>query len=272
MSTEVQEAPQVPQTKEEKKSVVNRMADRYGMDGRKFYDMVKNQVFKQEGASDQQLMAVLVVADQYKLNPLTKEIYAFPDKRNGIVPVVGVDGWSRIINEHPQFDGMEFSYDSEEKAMTCIMHRKDRSHPTSVTEYMAEVERNTDPWKSHPRRMLRHKTMIQAARLAFGFAGIYDVDEAERIREASSDHSEVASKRDEYRKDVCEEIELLLKESGREDSIEWFRDNAGKMFKTVETLEAYRDKLMNEIDEQMDVYSAEAEEAEAETIDAEEFH
>jgi hypothetical protein len=29
--------------------------------------------------------------------------------------------------------------------------------------------------------MLRHKAMIQCARLAFGFVGIYDQDEAERI-------------------------------------------------------------------------------------------
>jgi len=46
---------------------------------------------------------------------------------------------------------------------------------------MAECKRNTQPWQSHPRRMLRHKAMIQCARLAFGFAGIYDQDEAERI-------------------------------------------------------------------------------------------
>jgi hypothetical protein len=31
--------------------------------------------------------------------------------------------------------------------------------------------------------MLRHKAMIQCARLAFGFAGIFDQDEAERIVE-----------------------------------------------------------------------------------------
>ena len=30
-------------------------------------------------------------------------------------------------------------------------------------------------------RMLRHKALIQCARLAFGFTGIYDQDEAERI-------------------------------------------------------------------------------------------
>ena len=47
--------------------------------------------------SDEQMIALLIVADQYGLNPFTKEIYAFPDKHKGIVPVVGVDGWSRIM-------------------------------------------------------------------------------------------------------------------------------------------------------------------------------
>ena len=50
---------------------------------------------------------------------------------------------------------------------------------------MTECKRDVAPWKSHPRRMLRHKAMIQCARLAFGFAGIYDQDEAERIAEAA---------------------------------------------------------------------------------------
>lgn len=132
--------------------------------------------------NDAQMTALLVVANQYGLNPWTKEIYAFPDKNNGIVPVVGVDGWSRIINNHAQFDGMEFEQDDD--ACTCRMFRKDRSHATSVTEYMSECKRpNVGPWQSHPKRMLRHKAMIQCARLAFGYTGIYDQDEAERIAE-----------------------------------------------------------------------------------------
>ena len=131
--------------------------------------------------SDDQFNALLFVATQHSLNPFTNEIYAFPSN-GGIVPVVGVDGWARIINGNSQFDGMEFEQDAE--SCTCKVYRKDRSHPVSVTEFMEECKRDTKPWKSHPRRMLRHKAMIQAARLAFGFAGIYDEDEAERIKDA----------------------------------------------------------------------------------------
>lgn len=144
-------------------------------------DTLKATAFKGQ-VSDAQMTALLIVAQQYGLNPWTKEIYAFPDKNNGIVPVVGVDGWSRILNGNPQFDGMEF--DQDDASCTCKIFRKDRSRPVSVTEYMSECKRpNVGPWTSHPKRMLRHKAMIQCARLAFGFGGIYDQDEAERIAE-----------------------------------------------------------------------------------------
>lgn len=159
-----------------------KLATSLGMDigGDELVQTLKATAFKGQ-VSDAQMAALLIVANRYGLSPWTKEIYAFPDKNNGIVPVVGVDGWARIINEHPQFDGMDFEQDAE--SCTCIIYRKDRSRPVKVTEFMDECKRGTGPWQSHPRRMLRHKAMIQCARLAFGYAGIYDQDEAERIVE-----------------------------------------------------------------------------------------
>ena len=173
-------------------------------DGADLIGTLKATAFKGE-VSDAQMTALLVVANQYGLNPWTKEIYAFPDKNNGIVPVVGVDGWSRIINSHPQFDGIEFHHADEFVTMPgakpapewieCHIHRKDRSRPVVVREYLDEVYRApfkgkygdvTGPWQTHTKRFLRHKAMIQCARLAFGYGGIYDQDEAERIVEASS--------------------------------------------------------------------------------------
>jgi len=170
------------------KSVLVRMAGNYGIEPEKMLATLKATAFKGD-VSNEQMMALLVVAEQYNLNPWTKEIYAFPDRNHGIVPVVGVDGWSRIINSHPQFDGMEFSEgELDEKKVPawieCRMFRKDRSHPVAVKEFYDECRRDVGPWKSHPRRMLRHKAMIQCARLAFGFVGIFDEDEGERIKEA----------------------------------------------------------------------------------------
>lgn len=163
-----------------------------GADGSDLLETLKQTAFKGQ-VSDAQMTALLVIANQYGLNPWTKEIYAFPDK-GAIVPVVGVDGWARIINSDPNFDGMEFEQD--EDSCTCVMYRKDRSRPVKVTEYMAECKRaNIGPWQSHPRRMLRHKAMIQCARLAFGFGGIFDQDEADRIIEKDMGAAEVVSSR-----------------------------------------------------------------------------
>lgn len=161
-------------------SLLAKMAARFFVEPNKMLSTLKSTAFKGD-VSNEQMMALLIVADQYNLNPWTKEIYAFPDKNNGIVPVVGVDGWARIINSHDQFDGMKFSQTDTE--CTCTIYRKDRSHPIEVTEYMSECKRNIGPWQSHPKRMLRHKAMIQCSRLAFGFVGMFDPDEAERIVE-----------------------------------------------------------------------------------------
>ena len=166
-----------------KSSVLNKMAERYSVDPAKFLDTLKNTAFK--GASNEQLVALCIVADQYKLNPFLKEIYAFPDKAGGIIPVVGIDGWLRIINDHPQFDGM--TVDCNQSECTISIFRKDRGHPTVLTEYFSEVNRaGVGPWKTHPMRMLRHKAIIQCARAAFGYGGIKDPDEADRITEVES--------------------------------------------------------------------------------------
>lgn len=165
-------------TVSQSKSVLTKMAARYSVESAKLLETLKNTAFK--GATNEQLMALCIVADQYRLNPFTKEIYAFPDKGGGIVPVVSIDGWLRIINEHPQFDGMEVECGPDECTVTIF--RKDHAKPTTITEYMEEVKRNTAPWQSHPRRMLRHKAIIQCARAAFGFS-VKDPDEAERIVE-----------------------------------------------------------------------------------------
>lgn len=188
-------------------SQAKKLAESFGIEGdaQEIVSILKATAFRSDKGevSDAQLAALLIVAGQYGLNPWTKEIYAFPDKKNGIVPVVGVDGWSRIINEHPQFDGMEFrasetmirmpgaNVDAPEW-MEAVIYRKDRSRPTVVREYLDEVYREpfkgqygvvVGPWQTHTKRFLRHKTSIQASRLAFGFGGIYDQDEAERIVE-----------------------------------------------------------------------------------------
>ena len=125
-------------------TLTSKLASRFDMgDGTGVTEILKNTAFKVKDGqvTDNQMTALLVIANQYGLNPFTKEIYAYPDKSNGIVPVVGVDGWSRIINEHPQLDGIEFSYSDEtlthkgkvaHEWIECSITRKDRAKPIVV--------------------------------------------------------------------------------------------------------------------------------------------
>jgi phage recombination protein Bet len=183
-------------------SLISKFADRYSVDATKLMDTLKATAFRQRGdqvVTNEQMMALLVVADQFGLNPFTKEIYAYNDK-GAIVPVVSVDGWLRIINEHPQYDGMEFRYADVFDApaqgkdcyawIECVIYRKDRTRPTIIREYLDETYQAprgekgfAGPWQSHTKRMLRHKSIIQCGRVAFGFAGIHDDDEAKQIAE-----------------------------------------------------------------------------------------
>jgi len=170
-----------------KRSLVDSMAAKYDMEPAAFVSAIKATVIKGE-CSNEQFAAFLMVAKEYDLNPLTKEIYAFPD-RGGITPIVSIDGWMNLINSHPQFDGMEFTdtngEDGKLYSVECRMFRKDRARPVSVIEYMSECSRPTEPWKKWPNRMLRHKSAIQCARYAFGFSGIIEPDEYERMVDVS---------------------------------------------------------------------------------------
>ncbi|MFZ6774713.1 phage recombination protein Bet [Undibacterium sp. SXout7W] len=213
--------------------------------------VLKATAFKGQ-VSDAQMSALLIVANQYGLNPWTKEIYAFPDQNNGIVPVVGVDGWSRIINSNAQFDGMDFEQDDE--SCTCIIYRKDRNHPIRVTEYLSECKRAVKPWQSHPKRMLRHKAMIQCARLAFGYVGIYDQDEAERIVEKDITPTALAGV------DIDPLLNAALATKTDAEALQFWRDNNAQLAKypdahkkLKEAIVTHRARLAEEANKTVDV-------------------
>jgi hypothetical protein len=135
------------------------------------------------------LELLLLSAERFGVNPLGREIFLVrSDDRPDEPPMVvlGVDGWSHVLNSHKKFAGMQFT-ESEQLVegvpawIECTLHRWDRCVPTTVREYFEEVRGATQPWITHPRRMLRHKALVQCARLAFGLVGVYDNDEAQRI-------------------------------------------------------------------------------------------
>lgn len=165
------------------------VANRLSVSESELQNIVMNTVMPaNKQVSNEQFISFIAVANEYKLNPLVKEIYAFPTQGGGIQPIVSIDGWLRIINSHKDFNGMTFKDNLDDSgkliSVTCSIFKKGIEHPVQVTEYMSECSRNTDPWKKWPARMLRHKAAIQGGRYAFGISGIIDPDEAERFEEA----------------------------------------------------------------------------------------
>lgn len=174
--------------------LVAQFAAKYSIDADKMLETLKQTAFKQrppkgggepKAVTNEQMMALLVIAKEYGLNPFTREIYAFPSE-NGIVPIIGFDGWVRLINMRPEFDYMDIRTAPDDGEpndywVEVEIKRKDRSRPTIVREYLKECYRDTGPWNDMPKRMTRHKAIIQSGRIAFGYAGVYDPDDAERV-------------------------------------------------------------------------------------------
>jgi len=165
------------------------MAERFSIDEASLMTTLKATCFKikERPPTNEEVYALAIVANEYGLNPFRKELYAFLGPNGCIVPIVPIDGWSRIVNENPAFDGCEFEEqfgeDGKLQATTCIMHVKGRSCPVRVTEYVCETYRNTNPWNQMPARMNRHKAFMQAARYAFTISGLHDEDEGYDILE-----------------------------------------------------------------------------------------
>jgi hypothetical protein len=120
------------------------------------------------------ILTLLRTATQYGLDLLREEVMLSPYEDSWHVSI-SVDGWIKLINQHPAFTGVTFtqSPDVTEGSpiwMECTIYRSDRTIPITVREYLSEVKNTSDAWQKMPRRMLRHRVLQQCARLAIGIA------------------------------------------------------------------------------------------------------
>lgn len=118
---------------------------------------------------------LLRVISEYELNPFNEEVILLDSNQldQSRWPFITVDGWIKLINQHPQFCGIEFRQPDRDEGqrlewMECTIYRKDRIRPITVREYLSEVVTDQEIWKDRPKRMLRHRAMAQCAKLAFG--------------------------------------------------------------------------------------------------------
>ena len=125
----------------------------------------------------------MTVCSELELNPARKEVAAFYDPNKGLTSFVMIDGWLTLANRHPDYDGYKLHENRNDKqelvSVRCEIFRRGRGHPTEATVKMSEWRIGGSPqWMSKPEWMLNMKALKQGIRLAFGFAGIVDDDEA----------------------------------------------------------------------------------------------
>ena len=117
------------------------------------------------------ILTILRSMQNLHLDPLCDEI-GFTQYDDGQWQVfITIEGCSKLLNQHPQFNGLIFTQadtliDGVPEWMECSIYRKDRTVPTTVREYLAEVRGENSIWQKMPRRMLRHRALQQCVRLA----------------------------------------------------------------------------------------------------------
>jgi len=136
-------------------------------------------------ATNAEMTVVSSIFAKYDLNPFIREGHAFVSGGK-LQVMIGLDGWLKIANRHPEFDGYEQFDNFDDKgdliSVTTKIYVKNRRFPTPHTEYMREALMPTSPaWKKFPFRMLAGKSLGQCVRKAFGVSEVLDDDEASRI-------------------------------------------------------------------------------------------
>lgn len=188
-------------------------------------------------ATNAELAIVSGVAAKYQLNPLVKEMAAFVSGGKLQVMVM-IDGWYKMVNRQPEFDGVEFEdkFDGDKiVAVTCKMYLRNRSRPVSVTEYFEECnDPKSSVWKKWPARMLRHKAYIQAARMAFGISEVIDDDEAQRTQSNEPTERDITPENTPQKPVI--DIKAVDDEMSKCDNLESLKEVSSRIRKDFEAM------------------------------------
>lgn len=160
-------------------NAITKFASKCGLTNEKFIKaLVAHIADPKRGVPGEVVFAYCMLCEIYSLDPFAGHAALI----KGVKPSVTVDGWTHVMNSHPDYQGCEFidHCDGDDPrniyAITCKIHHAKRKVPIEVTEYLVECQKNEGPWRTHPRRMLRHRALMQCARVAFGLP-IQEVDD-----------------------------------------------------------------------------------------------
>lgn len=136
------------------------------------------------------------------LDPATSEVSPLV-QRDRISLIIGVDGWTRIANRDPNFDGIEYKFSDDTikvgnhevpKYIDTYVYFKNRSHASFWRTPYDEAFRSTSPvWASMPLQMLQNRATTNAIKRAFGLSGVVDSEDVQFIKQHEVDATKNAT-------------------------------------------------------------------------------
>jgi len=161
------------------------------------YDMLRNvwPVSDKNGGplTAREMFLGMSLISRHDLDPITKEIYVTRNKEKGLLTIIGIDGWVKVLNRTPDYDGFDQEDEITDKGkvvkITTKIFSKSRSHPTVYPAYWIEYERVAGFVKNKmPIHMLRLFSIRHAARLFTNIGGVTTAEEAEMMDDQPADN------------------------------------------------------------------------------------
>ena len=158
-----------------------------GIDAAKVFDLLRGVWTVTNGKpplSNQELMVGMALVSRYGLDPFAREIYVTRDNKGKLMVVVGVDGWIRVLNRTPGYDGFEqelvLGEGGEIKEVITRIYSKDRSHPATYRAFASDYAKLGGFMIGKiPGHMLRIFSLKHAARLFTPLGCVVTQEEAE---------------------------------------------------------------------------------------------
>lgn len=146
-----------------------------------------------KGATPAQLRMFIEVCRSTGLSPWLKEIFYVPEK--GLI-MAARDGYLRVANESPNFDGIETRVERDAKNVpvkaVCTVWRKDRNHPTICEAYYSEYKKGTPVWTQYPSAMISKVAEVLALKRSFAINGCVTEEEIGDERGSTQAAQEIA--------------------------------------------------------------------------------
>ena len=151
------------------------------------------------GATDDELNMFLSIAGKYELDPFLHEIW-FANMGNRNVIMTGRDGYLKIANRHPNFDGItgdvvhandrfikegdnvRHAYNAQDRGPIvgayAQVYRSDRAHPVFVYAPFNEYNKGgRGVWGQYPSAMILKVAESMALKRAFSISGLVTEEE-----------------------------------------------------------------------------------------------